>query len=142
MRALARDCGRRFVLALGGARKLEQPLDARDLADGALRAAADPDCARDEVLELVGPESLPRHEILRRAGRLRGVAVRVLPIPVGLVRGVLGLRRGAGGFTPAVLDVLLMDDRCDPGPACRALDLELLPLDETLRRSLELAGCL
>ena len=40
-------------------------------------------------------------------------------------------------FSRAMLGVLEHDDRIDPVPACRALGLELTPLDETLRRSLE-----
>jgi hypothetical protein len=35
-----------------------------------------------------------------------------------------------------MLGVLERDDDIDPKPACRALGIELTPLDETLRRAL------
>jgi hypothetical protein len=40
-------------------------------------------------------------------------------------------------LTLPMLEVLERDDRVDPAPACRALRLELAPLDATLRRVLE-----
>ena len=61
----------------------------------------------------------------------------VVPIPIGLARaGVRILERMASnpGITVTMFDVLQHDDRVDTEPACKQLDLELTPLDETLRR--------
>ena len=138
--ALARQSERPLALLLDGGENLEQPADARDVADAALNAALDPDCARGAVLDLVGPESLRRRELIARCARLRGRSPRVIPVPAAALRIVCGLReRWLGpGFSPDVLDVMLDDVRLDPAPAARALRLELHPLDDTLERTLEL----
>lgn len=137
---LAREARAPFVPLLGGGANLEQPSDARDLAEAALNAALELDCARDAAFDLVGPESLPRRELIARCARLRGRAPILVPVPVALVRAALGLReRFLGpGFSPEVLDVILDDVRLDPEPAAKALGIALHPLDQTLERTLEL----
>jgi uncharacterized protein YbjT (DUF2867 family) len=137
---LARAAGAPLVPLLAGGRNLEQPADARDLAEATLNAALDPDCARGEALALVGPESLTRRALVVRCARLRGRSPILVPVPVAPLRLVLGLRaRLLGpGFSGEVLDVLLDDVRLDPAPAARALRVALHPLDATLERTLEL----
>jgi len=137
---LARAARAPIVPLLAGGTNLEQPADARDLAEAALNAALDPACARDQTLDLVGPESLPRRELVARCARLRGRSPIVVSVPVAWVRAALGLReRWLGpGFSAEVLQVLLDDVRLDPAPAARALRVALHPLDATLERTLEL----
>jgi uncharacterized protein YbjT (DUF2867 family) len=137
---LAREARAPVVPLLAGGSNLEQPADARDVAEATLNAALDPDCARGASLDLVGPESLPRRELVTRCARLRGRRPYLFPVPVGPVRAALGLRaRLLGpGFSPEVLDVILDDVRLDPAPAARALGIALRALDETLERTLEL----
>lgn len=137
---LAREARAPFVPLLAGGANYEQPADARDVAEATLNAALDRDCARDQSLDLVGPESLPRRELIARCAKLRGRMPLLVPIPVGVVRAALGLReRFLGpGFSPEVLDVILDDVRLDPKPAAQALHVSLRPLDETLERTLEL----
>ena len=48
--------------------------------------------------------------------------------------GVLELLGLNPKVTVAMFDVLQHDDRVDTAPACKQLDLELTPLDETLRK--------
>jgi NADH dehydrogenase len=142
--AFVRETGQWIVPAVGGGHTLEQPLDARDLARAALNAACDLDCARDLVLDLVGPTALPMREIIARGAALRGRRSHALAIPAALVRAALGIKQrfAAGGLTPEVLDVMLTDVSCDPKPAAEALGIELTALDETLRESLALWGAL
>jgi len=137
---LARETKQPVVFLLRGGANLEQPADARDVADATLNAALELDCARDAALDLVGPESLPRRELVARCARLRGRAPLALPVPAGVVRAALGLRERllGPGFSPEVLDVILDDVRLDPQPAAKALRVALRPLDETLARTLEL----
>jgi uncharacterized protein YbjT (DUF2867 family) len=139
-RVLARQARQPVVFLLRGGANLEQPADAREVADATLNAALEVGCARDAALDLVGPESLPRRELVARCARLRGRAPIVLPVPDALVRAALGVRGMlfGPGFSPEILDVLLDDVRLDPQPAAKALGVELRPLDETLRRTLEL----
>jgi NADH dehydrogenase len=131
-----------FVPLPGGGANLEQPVDARDVADGVLAAAIDRDCARDATLDLVGPESLPARELVQRAARLRKRAPSVLSVPVAWVRAALELKcKWVGpGLSPDVLEVLLADTRLDPEPAAKALGLELRSLDTMLEETLRLEG--
>lgn len=140
--AIAREASSPIVPLPGGGANLEQPIDARDVADGVLAAALDPACATGATLDLVGPESLPAHELVRRAARLRGRSPKVVPVPVALVRGALALKeRWLGpGLSPTVLEVLLADTRFDPAPAAKALGLTLRALDDMLEETLRLEG--
>jgi uncharacterized protein YbjT (DUF2867 family) len=127
-------------LVRGGA-SLEQPIDADDLMHGILRALDDPSDG-DRVLELAGPESLPRRELVARAAALLGKAPRIATVPYVLARALATLCElllPSPPITRAMLDVLEHDDRVDPAPACRALGLTLTPLDQTLRRCHEAA---
>ncbi|HKC51311.1 MAG TPA: NAD(P)H-binding protein [Myxococcota bacterium] len=137
---LAREARAPVVPLLAGGANLEQPADARDLAEATLNAALELDCARDAALDLVGPESLSRRELVLRCARLRGRAPLLVPVPAALLRLALGLReRFLGpGFSPEVLDVILDDVRLDPEPAAKALGIALHALDATLERTLEL----
>ena len=134
----ARARARVAWLVRGGA-SLEQPLDAEDLVRGIARALEDPSGAH-RTLDLVGPESLPRRELLARAASLLGTRPRVVPIPYAVARlaaRVFEALSASPPLTRAMLGVLEHDDRSDPAPACRALGLELTPLADTLRRCLE-----
>ncbi|MGH9886654.1 MAG: SDR family oxidoreductase [bacterium] len=142
VRALMRESGSPVVPLPGGGLNLEQPIDARDLSEGALNAALSLDCAGDAALESVGPESLPLRELVQRAARLRGKSPWIVPMPTGLLLKLLELRtRLLGpGISPEVMEVMLTDARLDPEPAAKALGIRLRPLDETLAYSLELAS--
>jgi len=137
---LAKETKQPVAILLAGGENLEQPADARDVADAALNAGLDAARARDAAFDLVGPESLSRRELVARAARLRGKAPVVLPLPAAVVRLACGLRERllGPGFSPDVLDVILDDVRLDPQPAAKALGVALTPLDATLQRTLEL----
>lgn len=124
-------------LVRGGASR-EQPLDADDLMRAMLSALDDASDAH-RAYDLAGPESLPRAELLARAAALLGKAPRIVPIPLAAAKLLAALveRLPEPPFTRAMLGVLEHDDRIDPAPACRALGIELTPLETTLRRSLE-----
>jgi NADH dehydrogenase len=141
-RALLSQARARVAPLLRGGASLEQPIYAGDVVE-AIAAGVTRDGLDDLALDLAGPESLPRRELLARAARLLGTAPRVVPVPLGLG---LALARALEALlanppvTPAMLDVLDHDDCVDPGPACRRLGIELTPLDETLRRCLTAPG--
>jgi NADH dehydrogenase len=135
--ALARQARSSVLPLLGGGAYPEQPVGGHDVARGLLAAALDPECARDQVLELVGPECLPVRELVQSAARLLGRSVRILPVPVWLARSLARATRAA--LTPDVIEVLTSHAPRDPVPAARALDLTLTPLDAVLRQSLGIA---
>lgn len=136
LRARARA---RLVPMVRGGASLEQPIDAADVVEAIAAALARPALA-GRILELAGPESLPRRELLRRAAMLTGAALpRVVSVPLVLVQLFAALAERAAANPPltrAMLGVLEHDDRVDPEPACRALGITLTPLAETLQRAL------
>lgn len=140
LRARARA---RFAPLVRGGASLEQPIDAADVVEAIAAALARPALA-GRVLDLAGPESLPRRELVRRAAAAAGAAGPiVLAVPYVLARlfARLAERLAANPpLTTAMLDVLEHDDRVDSAPACRALGIELTALDATLRRCVGGAG--
>lgn len=142
VQALVREVNGGFVPLPDGGTHLEQPLDARDLADGALHAAAVVGCARDAVLDVVGPESLSLRALILRGARGRPTQPRIVAVPTAIVKAALALRTLllGPGFSPEVIEVMMTDTRIDPEPAAKALGVPLRPLDETLAYSLTLGG--
>lgn len=138
-RAIRARARARLVPMVRGGRSLEQPIDAEDVTEAILRALALAD-EDHEILELAGPESLPRWELLARAAALVGSQPRVVALPhaaARLLASVCELTLSNAPLTRAMLAVLERDDCIEPGPACARLGLELTPLDATLRRCLE-----
>src|SRR5690606_24295746 len=113
--------------------------DAGDVVEAIVAALARPALA-GRVLDLAGPESLPRSALVRRAAALAGASgPAIVPIPLAAVRAFAALAERFAANPPltrAMLEVLEHDDRVDPQPACAALGIALTPLDETLRRAL------
>ncbi len=139
LRARARS---RMVPLVRGGASLEQPIDARDVLAAIAAALARPALA-GRVLDVAGPESLPRRDLVRRAAALLGNAPRIVPIPLALVRSFAALAERISASPPlttAMLDVLEHDDRVDAKLACDALGITLTPLDDTLRRVVASGG--
>ncbi len=88
----ARGRAARVVPLVRGGASLEQPIDARDVLAAIAAALARPELA-GRVLDVAGPESLPRRDLVRRAAALLGNAPRIVPIPLALVRSFAALRR-------------------------------------------------
>jgi uncharacterized protein YbjT (DUF2867 family) len=133
LRANARRA--RVVLVRGGV-SLEQPIDVRDVVAAIAGALARPELA-GRVLDVAGPECLPRHELVRRAAAIAGNTPRFTSVPLALVRGFAAIAErltASPPITTAMLDVLEHDDRVDAKHAADALGITLTPLDETLRR--------
>jgi NADH dehydrogenase len=127
-----------LVPLLAGGSSREQPIDAEDVV-AAILAALDRPGLGPLALDLAGPESLSRRELLLRSARLWGTRPRVLPIPYALEHAFAFAAEkllASPPLTRAMLGVLAHDDDIDPKPACDRLGISLTPLDETLRRCL------
>ncbi|MFQ5697999.1 MAG: SDR family oxidoreductase [Myxococcota bacterium] len=137
-KALRGAASRALCWLIGGGNTLHRPLDVWDLAEACLCAACHVERARNCILDLVGPEAVRYRDLVERAARCAGRAVRIAPLPLLPLRLGLGLiyRLRGMGFSPDALEVLLTDTSADPTPACRELGIELTPLDSTIERSL------
>ncbi len=134
-----RRCARaRSVPLIDGGKTREQPLDADDLI-AALFAALHLPRDKNTVLELGGPESLTRRDLVLRCAALRGGAPHILNIPGAWARAAARVAEHVFANPPItrpMLEILGRDADVDPNPACHALDMKLTPLDTTLRRCL------
>lgn len=120
-----------FVLR---AQSLEQPIYVGDVVAAVCAVLASPQ--EDMQLDLAGPESLPRTELIQRTARLLGRSTKVISLPVGLgyaAAFVLEKLSSNPPVTRAMLGVLDHDDQVDAQPALQALGLELTSLDATLQ---------
>jgi uncharacterized protein YbjT (DUF2867 family) len=135
-RALRNQARAPFVFVTRGGASREQPIYAGDVVE-AVVAGLTREELDDASIDLAGPESLSRRELLARAAALHGRRLRALPLPLALVRGLAGLMELASADPPltrAMLGVLDHDDDIDPSEGCRRLGIGLTSLDETLRR--------
>jgi NADH dehydrogenase len=126
----------RASLIRGGV-SLEQPIAARDVV-AALLAGARSDAPADTVLELGGPESLSHRALVERTAAVLGTEVRFRSLPLFVARAFAALAETFSADPPITRDmlgVLEHDDAIDPGPACKALSLELTPLDAALAQA-------
>ena len=120
---------------VGGGRTLQQPIDARDVVSAAL-AACTAAPGRDLELDAGGPECLSHRDLVLRTARLYGNEPRISSLPVGLARlgvSIIGRLLRNPPITEPMFEILQHDDRVDPAPFCKALGIELTPLDQTLR---------
>jgi len=135
-RALRAQARARLVPLLRGGASREQPIDADDVVAAILAGIAAPDRG-DVVIDLAGPESISRRELLERTAALYGNRPLVIPIPLWLelaVAFLLEVLLPDPPLTRAMVGVLAHDDIVDSGAACKQLGIELTPLGRTLQR--------
>jgi uncharacterized protein YbjT (DUF2867 family) len=135
--ALGRHVSHSRAKLIGGGRNLQQPLHVDDLARAAV-AAANPSVAKNLVLDLVGPVSLPDRELVERAARLLGRDVQIGSISKFWFSLLLAIRQRIGkpGFSRDALEVITVDTDLNPLPAASALGIELTGVDEMIKDSL------
>lgn len=112
----------------------EQPIYAGDVVEAIVAGIAQPNLD-DQVLELAGPESMSRKELIYRAARLRGNRVSVISIPVAFGMGIAFVFEKLLDNPPvtrAMLGVLDHDDEIVTTKACKLLDINLTSLDQVL----------
>ena len=123
---------RKSVALTFRAGSMEQPIYAGDVVEAVLAGlAAD---APTGVLELAGPQSLPRSQLIEVASAV-GTRTVSLPVEVGYgLAALLGTFSRNPPLTADMLGVLDHDDDIDPEPAANALGIRLTGLTETLAR--------
>jgi len=114
---------------------LEQPIYAGDVVSAICSLIENP--VQDTVLELGGPESLSRRQLIHRAGLSIGKQPRVLSIPVifGKWLGrIIGMLMVSPPVTEDMIDLLDHDDDIDAKKVADRLGIELTSLDMMLTR--------
>ena len=131
--SLARH-GRKSLVPGFRTASLEQPMFSGDVVNALV--AATRLAPADRTLELAGPESLSREQLIKRAGQCFGNEPTVISLPLWLGYTLAFLLEKVSRSPPvtrAMLGVLDHDDRVDNGPALKELGIELTSLDETLQ---------
>lgn len=129
--ALLANAGRRYTVAFR-AQSMEQPIYAGDVI-AAVIAALEPG-APSGVMDLAGPQALPRRELTAAASRVATHTIS-LPVEVGYaLAAFLKVVSVNPPLTADMLGVLDHDDDIDPQPAIQGLGIELTGLTETLAR--------
>jgi NADH dehydrogenase len=135
-RALQRQARARFVPLLRGGASREQPIDAEDVVSAILSGFGSPGLD-DVALDLAGPESISRRELLERCAALYGNRPRVIRIPLSLELAfafVVEKLLPNPPLSRAMVGVLDHDDDVGTREVCERLGIRLTPLAETLRR--------
>ena len=120
-----------------GATRL-QPIWVEDVGE-LFAQAVDAPAAANRIFEVGGPEAVTWNELYARMKKVLGVRRGTLHLPVGLVRAGASMVERLPG-APITRDQLTMlteggDNVCDNAPALAAFDLDLVGLDEQIRRA-------
>ena len=129
--SLLKNAGKSVALTFR-AGSMEQPIYAGDVVEAVFAGLATD--APTGVLELAGPQSLPRSELIEVASAV-GTRTVSLPVEIGYgLAALLGTFSRNPPLTADMLGVLDHDDDIDPEPAANALGIRLTGLTETLAR--------
>ncbi|MBT8148224.1 MAG: NAD(P)H-binding protein [Gammaproteobacteria bacterium] len=122
---------------LGGGNYTMHPLDVNDLSQAILN------CSRNQVdevrtLELVGPEGILYRDLISKLAELKGNDITIASVPIWTAKlgAAIGSRLKGGGITPAVIDVITIDETVAHNGADE-LGVNLTPLQQTLTNILE-----
>lgn len=129
--ALRRNAEKTKVTVFRG-ESLEQPIYAGDVV-AAIKAADS--LEGQHRLQLAGPESLTRIELIQRAAQLRGNSVKVNSLPIGLGLTLAWFLEFLPNppVTRAMLEVLDHDDAVESDAALELLGISLTSLDDMLK---------
>ncbi len=115
-----------------------QPIWVEDVAEFFAQAVDAPGAA-NRMFEIGGPDVVTWNELYARIKKVLGVRRGTMHLPVGLVRGAATVLERLPG-APITRDQLTMlakggDNVCDDGPALATFDVDLVGLDEQIRRA-------
>ena len=115
-----------------------QPIWVEDLA-GLFAQAVDSPGAAGRTFEIGGPDAVSWNELYARIRKVLDVRRGTMHLPVGLVKAVASVAEHLPR-APITRDQLTMlteggDNVCDNGPALQTFDVDLVRLDEQIRRA-------
>ena len=122
---------------LGGGNYTMHPLDVNDLSEAILSCCRNPvDGVR--TFELVGPDAILYRELIKQLATLKGNEITIASVPIWTAKlgAAIGSKLKGSGITPAVIDVITMDEKVAHNGADE-LGVSLTPLQQTLKNILE-----
>lgn len=122
---------------LGGGNYTMHPLDVNDLSQAILNCCRNP-VAGVRTLELVGPDAILYRDLIKQLAALKGNEITIATVPIWSAKlgAAIGSRLKGGGITPAVIDVITIDEQVAHNGA-EELGVTLTPLQQTLKNILE-----
>lgn len=133
-RSLQEKAKRRFTFTFRAA-SIEQPIYAGDLVNAICALIENP--VEDGILELAGPESLSRRQLIQRAGRIKGAQPMVVSLPVTFGKWLgrfFEMLMSSPPVTEDLIDLLDHDDGIDAIAVADKLGIELTSLEVMLTR--------
>jgi len=127
-----------FTPVIGSGQERFQPIWAEDVASFFAQAVDAPGAA-NRTFEIGGPEVVSWNEFYARVKKVLGIRRGTMHVPVGLARlGAAVIERLPRA--PITRDQLTMlteagDNICDNGPALEMFDVDLVGLDDQIRRA-------
>jgi NADH dehydrogenase len=121
---------------LGGGSHVLRPLDIDDLSRAIVSVCAEPP-EGVRVLELVGPEPVRYHDLIRRIATMLGREIDIAAAPIWAAKLAAAVRSRlvGGGVTPGVIDVITASETVEHN-ADAELGVTLTPLNTTLEKTL------
>ena len=122
---------------LGGGDYTMNPLDVDDLSQAILNCCSNTG-EGVRTLELVGPEAIPYRDLIKKLAALKGNNIEIATVPIWTAKlaAAITSRLKGGGITPAVIDVITIDEKVSHNGAGE-LGITLTPLQQTLENILE-----
>jgi NADH dehydrogenase len=122
-----------FIPVIGDGKQPLAPVFIDDVARLVADALVEP-AARNQVLEVGGPETMTMNDVIRRALRVAGKRRPLLHAPAGLMRLAARFARHLPGppLTPDAVDFISQPATVDTGPLLALLPRRLTPLEEGL----------
>ncbi len=121
---------------LGGGDYTMRPLDVDDL-NNALVNLTQKSVTGATVYELVGPQAIAYKDLIKLAGKTKGVDVTVGTAPIWIAKigsAITSIIKG-GGISPTVIDVITMNEVIEKN-SDEELGITLTPLTQTLEKIL------
>jgi NADH dehydrogenase len=132
------DMVKKYVVPIiGDGQYRFQPVSVTTVVQG-FEKGLDPETAKDQTLDVGGPDNVTFDEIMDTLARVMGKSIVKIHMPVLPLRLATSALQHAPGYplTTDQITMLLEGSTCDEKPFYELLDLTPIPLEQTLREAI------